>query len=104
MKLYPIFADLRHRTVLVVGGGDVAARKVATLLDTGARVRVGAPRLNEALQRGRDAGSIAYLPGEFDPAWLDDCWLVIAATNDPVANRRIAAAAGAPRILVNVVA
>ena len=43
-RLFPLFADLRDRTVLVVGGGAVARRKVEALLATGARIRVGAPR------------------------------------------------------------
>ena len=48
--LFPLFIDLRGRTVLVVGGGPVARRKVAPLLAAGARVRVGAPVLGAALQ------------------------------------------------------
>jgi uroporphyrin-III C-methyltransferase/precorrin-2 dehydrogenase/sirohydrochlorin ferrochelatase len=43
MKLYPLFADLRGRAVLVVGGGVVAERKVAALLEAQATVRVAAP-------------------------------------------------------------
>jgi len=42
MKLYPLFADLRARPVLVVGGGMVAERKTAALLSAGADVTVGA--------------------------------------------------------------
>src|SRR5690606_17151835 len=44
-RLFPLFADLRDRTVVVVGGGAVAARKVEALLGTGARIVVGAPAL-----------------------------------------------------------
>ncbi|MBW8811371.1 MAG: NAD(P)-dependent oxidoreductase, partial [Lysobacter sp.] len=47
--LFPLFADLRERLVLVVGGGAVAQRKAAALLDAGARVRVGAPELSATL-------------------------------------------------------
>ncbi|MGO4776609.1 bifunctional precorrin-2 dehydrogenase/sirohydrochlorin ferrochelatase, partial [Lysobacter sp. 2RAB21] len=47
--LFPLFADLRGRTVLVVGGGAVALRKAAALLEAGARVRLGAPQLAPAL-------------------------------------------------------
>src|SRR5688572_28283534 len=63
--LFPVFADLRGRTVLVVGGGGVSQRKVAALLEAGAAVRVGAPDLTEALERMAHEGRIEYLAGRF---------------------------------------
>jgi uroporphyrin-III C-methyltransferase/precorrin-2 dehydrogenase/sirohydrochlorin ferrochelatase len=101
--LYPLFADLRDRPVLVVGGGAVAARKVAPLLAAGARVRVGAVALGPGLAALQAQGAIAHLPGEFDPAWLDDAWLAIAATDDDAVNRAVAIAGEDRRVLVNVV-
>jgi uroporphyrin-III C-methyltransferase / precorrin-2 dehydrogenase / sirohydrochlorin ferrochelatase len=104
MKLYPLFADIAGRAVSVVGGGEVAARKTAALLAAGARVRVGAPVLNAQLAEWAALGKIAYVPGNFQDRWLDDdVWLVIAATDDADVNRRVAAAANARRIFVNVV-
>ena len=47
--LFPLFVDLSDRTVVVVGGGSVARRKVGALLDAGARVTVGAPALEPEL-------------------------------------------------------
>ncbi|HEY4555554.1 MAG TPA: bifunctional precorrin-2 dehydrogenase/sirohydrochlorin ferrochelatase, partial [Lysobacter sp.] len=101
--LFPLFLDLRDRSVLVVGGGQVARRKVAALLDAGARVRVGAPVLAPDLQAWADTGRIAHLAGGFEPAWLDEAWLVVAATDSPVINREVAEAAEARRIWANVV-
>ena len=101
--LYPLFADLTGLPVLVVGGGSVAQRKAAALLDAGARVRVGAPRLNPALAQWAAAGRIEHLEGEFQPAWLDEVWLVIAATDDRAINAEVAARAGERRIFANVV-
>ncbi|MDH5824016.1 siroheme synthase CysG [Luteimonas sp. RD2P54] len=101
--LYPLFADLRGRTVLVVGGGAVARRKASALLQAGARVVVGAPALEPELRALAQAGRIAHLPGRFQPAWLDDAWLAIAATDDDAVNREVAAAGQARRIWVNVV-
>ncbi len=89
--------------MLVVGGGDVAARKTAALLRAGARVRVAAPRLQQSLCALRDAGSIEHIEDEFHTTLLDDCWLAIAATDDRATNRRVATAAGERRIFVNVV-
>ena len=101
--LYPLFADLAGLPVLVVGGGSVAERKAAALLDAGALVRVGAPQLNPALTQWAAAGRIEHLQGEFQPAWLDAVWLVIAATDDRVINTEVAARAGERRIFANVV-
>ena len=104
MALYPLFADLAGREVLVVGAGEVAARKVAALLQAGALVQLHArdivhPDLAAALAAGR----IHRLVGEFDPAWLDAVWLVVAATDDPAFNAGLAGQAGRRRRLVNVV-
>ena len=101
--LFPLFTDLRGRIVLVVGGGAVARRKAAALLEAGARVRIGAPQLEPVLSEWAAAGRIGHLAGEFTPDWLDDTWLAIAATDDPVINRAVAAAGEARRIFVNVV-
>jgi uroporphyrin-III C-methyltransferase/precorrin-2 dehydrogenase/sirohydrochlorin ferrochelatase len=101
--LYPLFARLDGRDVLVVGGGDVAERKVRALLATGARVSVGAPSLTATLARWRDAGAIGHLDGPFDDAWLDGQWLAVAATDDDGVNRAVADAAGRRRMFVNVV-
>lgn len=103
MTLYPLFADLSGRPVLVVGGGVVAERKAAGLLDAGARVTVGAPRVTANLRQWADAGRIRWLEGQFNEAWLDEPWLVIAATGDTALHARIAALAGARRLFVNVV-
>ena len=101
--LFPLFADLQGRQVLVVGGGAVAERKTEALLHTGARVRVVAPTLTPALAGLRAAGRIEWLQAVFAPGQLDDAWLVIAATGDRTVNRAVAAAAEARRMLVNVV-
>jgi uroporphyrin-III C-methyltransferase/precorrin-2 dehydrogenase/sirohydrochlorin ferrochelatase len=103
MKLFPLFADLHQRRVLVVGGGAVAARKAQALLEAGAQVRVGAPELNQELAALARDGAIAHVPGRFQEGWLEDVWLVVAATDDAGVNAQVAAAAGARRILVNVV-
>ena len=101
--LFPLFADLRDRPVLVVGGGAVAARKVASLLAAGASVRVGAPELEPGLQALADSRQIVHRAGRFQPWWLDSVWLVVAATDDTAVNRSVAEAATIRRLFVNVV-
>ena len=103
MKLYPLFADLAHRAVLVVGGGVVAERKIAALLDAQAQITVHAIELTPQLQAWADEGRIILRSGPFDDTWLDTVWLVIAATSDNALNKRVAALAESRRIFVNVV-
>lgn len=102
-NLFPLFLDLRGRRVLVVGGGSVACRKVSALLAAGARVVVGSPQLGDELAALAGRGRIELLRGTFVPAWLDDAWLVVAATDDPDVNRRVSEAAAARRLWANVV-
>jgi uroporphyrin-III C-methyltransferase / precorrin-2 dehydrogenase / sirohydrochlorin ferrochelatase len=103
MKLYPLFADLSRRAVLVVGGGAVAERKVAALLGAQAQVTVNAPTLTPQLLRWAAAGRIAHRRDAFQEAWLERVWLVVAATSDAELNRLIATFAELRRIFVNVV-
>lgn len=103
MSLYPLFANLKGRPVLVVGGGAVAARKVAGLREAGALVRVGAPQLDEGLARLAHEGAITHFSGRFEPDWLDGVWLAIAATDEEDVNAAVAREAEARRIFVNVV-
>lgn len=103
MSLFPIYADVAGRPVLVVGGGQVALRKVGALLEAGAQVVVGAPRHLPKLQQLEREGRLQLRLGEFQPGWLDGMWLVVAATSDRAVNGRVAEAAEARRIWCNVV-
>jgi len=103
MKLYPLFADLTHRAVLVVGGGAVAERKIAALLGAGAQVTVNAGELTPQLRRWVAQGRIACRHDAFQESWLERIWLVVAATSDRELNRHIATLAELRRVFVNVV-
>jgi uroporphyrin-III C-methyltransferase/precorrin-2 dehydrogenase/sirohydrochlorin ferrochelatase len=103
MALFPLFADLSGRTVLVVGGGAVAERKVNALIKSGALVRIGAPAVTAAIAAHANAGRVDCRIGAYDPDWLENVWLVIAATDNVVVNARVAADASKRRVLVNVV-
>jgi siroheme synthase-like protein len=83
---YPVNLVLEGRTCLVVGGGRVAARKVEGLLACGATVRVVAPHVGTAL---RQLPGVRWEERPWLPADLDGAWLVIAATDDPGANRAV---------------
>ena len=103
MNHFPLFADLKGRRVLVVGAGPVADRKIALLLAAGARVVVGARAAHPRVLARAHAGEIDLRLGEFNPAWLDDAWLAIAATDDRALNRKVSEAAAARRLFCNVV-
>ncbi len=94
--------DLSGRLVLVVGGGRVAARKVASLLEAGARVRLVAPQLAPQT-RALLPDCAEHRPREFESQDLKGAWLVVSATDDPDLNQRVAEAAGQQKVFVNVV-
>ncbi|WP_347259326.1 siroheme synthase CysG [Rudaea sp.] len=103
MHLFPLFADLSGRRIVVIGGGIVAERKVALLLAAQARVVVVAPVLGENLRQWANEGRLAHLAASFDAMQLDEAWLAVAATDAAGVNAAVAAAAAARRIFVNVV-
>jgi len=103
MNLFPLFARLDHKPVLVVGGGVVAERKVELLRAAGACVTVNAPVLTSALHILTQEKQIIWQRAPFVADFLDKVWLVIAATSDNTLNARIAALCEQARIWVNVV-
>jgi len=100
MDFLPIFINIKGRSCLVVGGGEVAQRKASVLLDAGASVKAVAPEFSEAF---------IGLPGvervveRFQPGHLDGAVLVIAATDDSAVNQDVSREARARNIPVNVV-
>ena len=103
MAKYPIFLDLNGRRVVIIGGGSVATRKAETILGTGARLVVVAPRLDEMI-RNVCAGSKAELiESKYSKDYIGRATLVIAATNDEALNRQIYKDCQELEILCNVV-
>ena len=102
MDFLPIFLDLKGRPVLVVGGGDVASRKVGLLLRANADVTVVAPELCSGLQVSVADKKINYMAVEYDSAQMQNYKLVIAATNQEAVNRQVFADADQKGIPVNV--
>ncbi|MGH8460608.1 MAG: siroheme synthase CysG [Stenotrophobium sp.] len=100
---FPIFLRLRGQNVLLLGGGEVALRKIRLLLPTGANILIIAQRLHPELESLLGAGRLTHLAADFAEQHLHGCRLLIAATDDPALNRAVAAAADARGIPVNVV-
>lgn len=103
MDYFPIFLRLAGEPVLVVGGGEVAARKIDLLLRTSAKVTVVAPELIASLAGKAAAGTILHIDHEFQPQHLDGMRLAIAATDKHSVNAWVAHQAGRRNIPVNVV-
>src|SRR5262245_55146554 len=99
MSLFPLFLKLAGRKVLVVGGGPVAAAKVAALREAEAEVAVVAPEVEPALAELAAAGKIVLARRSFDAADLDGVWLVVSAAT-PDVNRGVALAAESRRLFV----
>lgn len=102
MKTLPIFVSLINKPVLVVGGGDVALRKVQTLVKAGADVLVVAHDICDEI-RDIAADNLSLLVQSYDSELLSDKWLVIAATDDEALNDKVHLDALAQKIFVNVV-
>ena len=103
MQYFPVFFDLHGKRVLVVGGGDVAARKVSLLFRAGAEVQVISPELCESLQNRVANGEVSHEARSFEEADIDACVLIVAGTDDQAVNKRVSELAHAKCIPVNVV-
>lgn len=96
--VYPLFLRLSGRLVVVVGAGEVAEKKIEKLIEAGARLRIVAPSLSDAVRaQGQVVGS-ELLARPFQEADLDGAWLVITSTDDPETNRRVSDACNERRL------
>ncbi len=100
MKYFPINLDIRKKKALVIGGGNVARRKVQLLLACGADVTVISPVFCAALARNRKA---RLFKRRYKKSDMQGACLVVSATDSPDVNRRVFEHATAKRIPVNVV-
>lgn len=100
MDFLPIFMNVRGRTCVVVGAGEVAHRKVSVLISAGAAIRVVSPEFHPDFSGMQGIECIA---DRFNPAYLQGAALVFAATNDPEVNKAVSEQASLRHIPVNVV-
>jgi precorrin-2 dehydrogenase/sirohydrochlorin ferrochelatase len=102
MRIYPVFLSLEGRTVVVVGAGRVAKRKVEFLLEAGSRVRVVGPSADDALLDLADDGKIELVSRPYVRGDLEGAWLAFAATGDSEVNLQVWEEAQSNSIPVNV--
>ena len=100
---YPVSLDLAKKKCLVVGGGNVAERKVLSLLEQEALVEIISPQLTKNLQMLYQQQKVLWQPACYQTAFLNGAFLVIAATNQPEVNAQVASDCQALGLLVNVI-
>lgn len=94
--------QLEGKSVVVVGGGRVAERKVSTILPAGASLTVISPTLTFELQKLRDSGMITHLSRKYQHGDLEQAFMAIAATNCRETNRAVAVDSGKLGILAEI--
>lgn len=102
MEYLPLFVDLKGRDCLVVGGGNIAARKASLLLKAGAKVSLVSPEVSTSTQKLIDNDQVVWIEEEFSPEHIDHPRVVIAATDDETVNNQVYDSANQKNILVNV--
>jgi precorrin-2 dehydrogenase len=102
-KVYPVNLLLEGKPCVVIGGGPVAERKVRSLLEAGARVRVVAPGVTPRIAAWAEERRVEWRRAEATEQDLSDAFLVIAATDDREVNARVAAWAEPAGKLINAV-
>ncbi|MFD2616264.1 NAD(P)-binding protein [Terrilactibacillus laevilacticus] len=95
MTLIPVMIDLSGRHVVIVGGGNIAARKLQLLLETGAHMTIVSPSIVASLQPLHRNGDFIWKQKPFEKQDIANADVVIVATNDPVINQQVVE--GAPR-------
>ena len=103
MDFFPIFFDIKQKPTLVIGGGEVAARKVSLLLKAQSVVTVVAPELSRELADWQEEGKITHVARDFSDDDIEQPVLVIAATDNREVNKRVSELAQTRGIPVNVV-
>ena len=103
MDFLPVFLRVKGQPCLVVGGGEVAFRKVHSLMRAGAKVTVVSPTLVEGLLAMALDGQISHLEKLFEVSDLAGSVLVVSATNDASVNQEVYEAAQLRSLPVNVV-
>jgi siroheme synthase-like protein len=89
MKYLPVGLDVRDRICIVVGGGQIGTRKVATLIRAGATITVISPVASDEIGVLADGGGVRWLRREYGEGDLTGAFLAVAATGDDDLNSRV---------------
>lgn len=103
MKYFPIFLDAEKIDALVIGGGDVAARKIELLLKSNAKITVMSELLSPSVERLIKVHDLTWLSHNYQEGFFGNCNLIIAATDNTDVNEAVAHEASNLKLLTNVV-
>ena len=103
MAYFPFFVDIGGKNGLIAGGGRVALHKLQKLLPYGARLKIVAPEVSEAMEQTALENDICVIKRAFEPSDLNEMFFVIAASDDAKVNAEIGRLCRERGILVNVV-
>ncbi len=104
MKLYPVMVNLSGRLAVVIGGGEVASRKVLDLVEAGADVKVVSPEFTASILTAAESSiSLQLVKREYTNGDLDGAMIVFSATNNPDVNKKVFSEAEKKGILINAV-
>jgi len=103
MKYFPVFLDAAKLNALVVGGGDVAARKIELLLKTTTQITVMSEILSVSVERLVNLHKLTWLKHNYQVGHFAKINLVIAATDNQTVNKQVSVEAATLNILINVV-
>lgn len=102
MKYFSVSVDIENRPILVVGGGEVAERRVEALHQCGAKITVVSPKVSTFISNLAAAGEIVLKKRPFHCGDTKDMTLVFTATDEPAINETVWEDAKASRVLVNI--
>ena len=102
-QYYPVFLDLKGRRCVIVGGGEIAERKIAGLLECGAGITMVSPQVTPGIRARAEAGDIRWEAREYVDGDLKGAFLAIASTDDESVNRAVHEEASRDGIVLNVV-
>jgi len=102
-KYYPMMLNIEEKICVIVGGGDIAYRKILELLEYGANITVISLSVNQDIKALFDNKDIDYIENTYHKEYIKEAYIVIAATNDNKVNNQVFIDCSKENILVNVV-
>lgn len=103
ISYFPIYLEIKGKKVLVVGGGIVAQRKIESLLETGALIVVVSIKVTNQIRQFEKEGRIKIIGRQYEESFLENVFMVIAATDNAELNHRVSKDAREKGLLINAV-
>lgn len=103
MRYYPVYVDIKDKPCAVIGGGEVAERKVLSLIEAGANVTVISPKTTKTIKELASTGRVTVYKRKYKKGDLKGTFLTVSATDSKEVNGAVFEEATELNILVNVV-